>query len=140
MSLPSGVKRAAKVAAVVSSIVLVALYVNHRSGGQTTLPSLPGSKGGVVQLNGTTGPTTAPVVATTQQQFIYSSKSAPVFKPQAISGSKFAPVFQPSDANAILPQGTVIFPQADALTLQSTTAAAATTTKPIASTQPAGKP
>jgi hypothetical protein len=137
MSPPSVVKRAAKVAAVVSSLVLVALYISHRSGGQTTPPSLPGSKGGIVQLPATTGPTTEPAAAATQQHFIYSSKSAPVFKPQAIGGSKFAPVFKPADASVILGPGTVVFPQAEALTLQPTTAVA--TTKPVASTQPAGK-
>ena len=126
------VSRAAKVAAVVSSISLVALYISHRTGGQTTpTPALPGSKGWVVQLHATTGPSTAPVAATTQQHFIYSSKSAPVFNPpQAIGGSKFAPVFRPADT-------TVVFPQADALTLQSTAAA---TTRSAAGTQPVGKP
>jgi hypothetical protein len=92
-----------------SSIVLVGLYVAYRSGGQTTTTttSLPGSKGGIVRLNGAaTNPTSAPAtgpVIITDPLVIYSSKSAPVFKPGAFSGSKSAAVFHPSDTTFIVP-------------------------------------
>ena len=93
-----------RLAAVLSSIVIVSLYVAYRSGGQTTLP---GSKGGVVRMTtATTTPTIAPttgtIAITSEQQVIYSTKSAPVFKPQTLSGSKFGAVFQPGDAGLYL--------------------------------------
>jgi len=90
-----------------SSIALVGLYVAYRSGGQTTTTSLPGSKGGVLQLNpATTGPTSAPASPATpatgpiiigEPQVMFSTKFAPVFKPSTFSGSKSAAVFHPSD-------------------------------------------
>jgi hypothetical protein len=95
-----------KAAAVISSIVLVSLYVAYRSGGQTTLP---GSKGGVLGLNqtSTSNPASAPTTTTTfiisEPQVIYSTKSAPVFKPSTFSGSKSGVVFHPSDASALQP-------------------------------------
>ena len=101
-----------KVAAVVSSIVLVSLYVAYRSGGQTTTTSLPGSKGGVVQINQTAAsnpaaaPTTGAIVIVSEPQVIYSTKSAPVFKPQTFSGSKSAAVFQPGDTFTLTTQPT----------------------------------
>jgi len=96
----------ARIAAVVSSIVIVGLYVIYRSGGQTTTTSLPGSKGGVVQLNAaTSGPTSAPAtgpIIIGEPQVIYSTKSAPVFKPEVFSGSKSGVVFHASDATVTL--------------------------------------
>jgi hypothetical protein len=92
-------------AAVVSSIVIVGLYVAYRSGGQTTSPSMPGSKGGIVHLSGvttaaaTTNPTSAPI--SPDLMISISSKSARVFTPQVISGSKSAAVFQPSETNTL---------------------------------------
>ena len=99
-------------AAVFSSILIVGLYVAYRSSGQTTTPSLPGSKGGVVRLSGapptttataTTNPTSAPTLVPISPDLIISisSKSGRVFTPQVISGSKSAAVFQPSEASSL---------------------------------------
>ena len=124
----------ARIAAVASSVVLVGLYVVYRTGGQTVLP---GSKGGIVRLNGaaanpnsatpTSAPATAPFVLQSAGDWalIGSSKGGAVFPPSTFSGSKFAPVFTPANQP-------VLFGDNPRVTTQPTTAQA-----PPAARQPA---
>ena len=132
----------ARVAAVTSSVVLVGLYVAYRSGGQTTLP---GSKSFIIKDAATTGPATAPTTAAaTAEEFraIYSSKSAPVFKPGAFGGSKSAAVFHPADAPPLRAagEGVVIVATQPATTRATTAAANPPTAAPADSAAAPAKP
>jgi hypothetical protein len=131
-----------KLAAVVFSIALFGLYVAYRSGGQTTTFSGSKSASGVIRTHPTSTPSTAAATATTapttaaitrEQFLIYSSKSAPVFKPpQAIGGSKSFQVFPPGDQPVLYddngPTALLAAPATTPATRQATTGAAAPAT------------
>src|SRR5688500_9285622 len=128
--------QAARIAAVVSALVLVGLYVVYRSGGQTTLPS---SKFSVVRMRGdsaataTTTPATAPALQQAADLHLFSgSKSAAVFS-SSKGGVVFHPAGQaPSAANAAAAEPFIV------LTTQPATAPAAAA-QPSA-TSPAKQP
>ncbi|MEA2708772.1 MAG: hypothetical protein QOF78_1373 [Phycisphaerales bacterium] len=97
MSHPSRRSQLPRVAAVVSAIVLVGLYIVYRSGGEVVLPSSKSARVHPVQGRekpaATTAPTTnevattAPaIVAVTQpSEFLFSgSKSGAVFTPATL--------------------------------------------------------